>query len=489
MLEPLAVRRAPMLTLAVLLFLAKCLQFAIDSTALFCSDSGAFVLNGLNLAFLPQRSYAYGYLLRIFAMPFHSLRAIVAMQLVMGGITAWLLGFVLVRYFKVRPGFAILAALALAFDPAEMVDEHMVMAETAAMLAMGWFLLLACRYLQEPRLWRLAWIAFAGIVLVSMRIVYLPPVLVVGAVLPLAAYFWSPAWPRTKGVRAVSVALVVSCTLTGFAHWGYRHLTGRLGWREPAYHYATGFFLVASVAPLIRAGDTNDPRLSRAMVQTAFPLSDVTTRPRQLWVDGGFVYQIKAAFNGDMRASNDAADRLARTAIYRNPIGFLRLGIYTYLDYWRHLRKLRWALPWEIGATENSELLPYDTWVISSHFGQDVSHNSRLSTPSRRFYLLARYWLLFLLLSPFMAAAGLWIRPRDKGATLLAAFLLVWSCLVITSACLGAVEAVYRYFHPLSFTALAAAALLVEKFWRRRTQLQPSAQWHAVRTAAGDGNH
>src|SRR3569833_2778005 len=96
--EPAAIRRAPMLSLAVLLFLAKFIQFAIDAKVLFCSDSGAFILNGVKLVFLPQRSYIYGYLIRILAIPFHSLKAIVAMQLVMAGITARLLGLVLLRY-------------------------------------------------------------------------------------------------------------------------------------------------------------------------------------------------------------------------------------------------------------------------------------------------------------------------------------------------------------------------------------------------------
>ena len=214
--------------------------------------------------------------------------------------------------------------------------------------------------------------------------------------------------------------------------------------------------------------------MARAIAETAFRLPD-SGRARCSYAGGcGLVDRIKAVFNGDMRVSNDAADGLARTAIHRNPIGFLRLGIYTYLDYWKHLRKLRWSLPWEIGSTENSKLLPYDTWVISSTFGEDVSHNSRLETPSRRFYLLARYWLLFLLISPFMAAVGLWSHPRERGDTLLAAaFLLIWSCLVITSACLGAVEAVYRYLHPLSFTGLAAAALLSEELWQRQLSFGP----------------
>ena len=42
-----AIRRAPLLTLAILLVAVKSVQFAIDSTALFYYDSGAFLRNAL----------------------------------------------------------------------------------------------------------------------------------------------------------------------------------------------------------------------------------------------------------------------------------------------------------------------------------------------------------------------------------------------------------------------------------------------------------
>src|SRR5450631_3268001 len=141
------IRRAPLLTLAILLAVVKSIQFAIDSTALFYFDSGSFILNALGLGFISERSYVYGYLIRIFAVPFHSLRAIVAMQLVMGGVTAWLLGFVLLRFLKVRAWIAILAALAFAFDPVQIVHDHLVMAETSTLVVLVIFQVAASRYL------------------------------------------------------------------------------------------------------------------------------------------------------------------------------------------------------------------------------------------------------------------------------------------------------------------------------------------------------
>ena len=152
MLEIVAVRKAPLLILAVLLFLAKCLQFAIDSTALFCSDSGAFVLNGLELRVSPTAVVC----LRI---PNSHLRYTVSFlardrsHAVGDGRHHRLASRIfLLKDRKSAAWDRILASVVLAFDPAQLIDEHMVMAETSAMLAMGLFLLLACQYLREPRL-------------------------------------------------------------------------------------------------------------------------------------------------------------------------------------------------------------------------------------------------------------------------------------------------------------------------------------------------
>src|SRR5215831_8192184 len=94
--------RKPLLLTALLLAFVKSMQLAIDPMALFYFDSGAMILNALGMAFLPERSYLYGWLLRFFALPFHSLHAVVAMQMVIGGLVAWMLAFILIKFLKTR---------------------------------------------------------------------------------------------------------------------------------------------------------------------------------------------------------------------------------------------------------------------------------------------------------------------------------------------------------------------------------------------------
>jgi hypothetical protein len=464
------IRRAPLLALALLLAAVKSIQFAIDSTALFFFDSGAFIVDALGLAVLPHRSYVYGYLIRVFALPFHSLRAIVVMQLAMGGMTAWLLGFVLLRFLKVRAWIAVLAALAFAFDPVQIVHEHLVMTETATLLVAAIFLLAASQYLRAPDLRLLVLLSFLGILLVSLRMVYLPLVLISPLLLPVAAYFQS-SWSQARRSRVLALALAVSCGSTLVFHLGYTHLTGWLSSREPAYHFATGFFLVSAVAPIVNTQDSSDPRVVRAVVEqneSMYPLANPGFREQQLWDQAGLSARLRTTFGGDERAANQAAQSLARAAIRRDPLGFLKLGVHNYLDYWRQLPGLRWRLPWENGSPPESEVSPFDAQAIRTAFGVDVSSQHIVLTPSRRFQMRGRDWYVFLLVSPILGGIALCLsRWRQKEASPTLALFLLWSCFLMAATCFGAVEAAYRFLHPFSFTGLAAAAFIAEILYRR----------------------
>jgi hypothetical protein len=469
------IRRKPLLMLAVFLAVIKCIQLAIDSTPLFFYDSSSFMHNALRLDFLPERSYVYGALIRVFAVSFRSLRAIVTMQVVMGWLTAWLLAFMLVRFLKVRAWIAMAAASVFAFDPVQVIYEHMTMAETTTLLAMACFLLVALQYLRTRHLSWLVILAFIGAVLVSLRIVYVPIVLTSAALLPLAGYLSSPA-SAMRG-RTLAVAFAVSCGSMMLLQLGYRHATGYLAGREPAYHYQTGFFLVASVAPIVDLGDSEDARVSEAIAEqnkTKVPLPDFAERPNHLWIPEGFVARLKSAFPGDERAANEAAGRLARAAILHSPFGFLKLGLQTYASYWKQIPHLPWYLHRDDGSTPESELPRHDFDEIRAAFGDDVSHQHLLQTPSRQYHIFARDWYVFLLTAPFLGGLAFWLSPANQKAP--AALLLVWSWLLLAATCVGAVESEYRYLHPFSFTGVVALAVLVEMAFRTRSSDGESTQ-------------
>ena len=452
--------RRPLLTLAILLVAIKSLQLAIDPRFLFYDDSGAFLLNGLGYAFIPERSPVYGALIRIFAIPFHSLPAIVVMQVAMGGLTAWLLGFILLRYFAVRPWIAILAAVAFACDPVQVVHERLIMTETSAMLGVALFLTAALKYQETlaPR-W-LAVAALIGIFLAGLRIVYVPVVLVFAIVLPVGVYLLK----KKREPTALAMALLVSCVSTVALHAGYRALTGWIAHREPAYHYRTGDFLVTLVAPLMQPEDARDARVAdaiRTQAQSAIPLSNPDLRTLQMWDFGGFVARLHSLFPNDPREANRVGSELARATIRRDPLGFLRLGLDTYLEYWWKLPRLPRILAKENGSPPYPVVTESGARMIAAVFGVDVSKQHLLLTPSRRYHYFGRFWNVVLLISPLLAGlALLGKRSASEGEWLL----FVWSLLLFVATFWGASEVSYRYLHPFSLTAIAALAMLGEKW-------------------------
>lgn len=191
------------------------------------------------------------------------------------------------------------------------------------------------------------------------------------------------------------------------------------------------------------------------------------TRTDQLWNRGGLVPRLIALFGGDERQADQAAQRLARAAIRRNPRGFIGLGLYTWAAYWKGIPNLRWSQEWENGMQPPHLVNANDAGVILSRFGSDVSNQGVWLTFSRRYELSAGYWFVLLLLAPFLTGLAWWLAPANpKGPALL----FVWTCLLVAATCLGAADSPYRYLHPFSFTGLAGVATLCEKAFGHRTR-------------------
>jgi hypothetical protein len=236
----------PLVWLAVLLLSSKALQFVVDSRPLLFVDSAAFVMNALGLTFMPERSYVYSWLIRGCCLPFGSLVPLVALQALAGGAVAWLLGFALIRFLRVRWQIAMTAGLAFAWDPTQIVSERLVMTEASAGFTAALFFVTALEYLRTARIIWLPVLALLGTLLVSLRLLYIPLVFASAALLPVAAI---PVLAGNRR-RSLAIALGLSVTAVAVCQVGYRALTGWLANRKPAYQYASGFFLLAAVAPL-----------------------------------------------------------------------------------------------------------------------------------------------------------------------------------------------------------------------------------------------
>jgi len=459
------VLRRPLGSLALLLVVIKSLQFAADSMPLFFFDSGAFILNGLGLAFIPERSYLYGYLLCRVSVPFGSLKPLVIAQVLLGGTTAWLLAFLLVRWFRVRTGIAALAALIFAFDPAQIVHERLVMAENLALFFIVLFLMSGLWYLRtKSHAWLVA-ASFFGIALVATRFAYLPVVLVGSLSLPIIAHLRR----READFRPLLAGLATAAAATLVFHGAYRAWNGYLAGREPAYNYSSPVFLMSAVAPILKPVDAADSRVATliASLETGpFKLSDRGSRGFHHWEPGGLNDGLMKIYGNDKVVVSRVAAALARRAILRDPVGFLYLGLRSYWGHWRNLWGPIRFLRREHGVTPEVQVTAIDAQVVRSRFGFDVENQNSLSTLSRRFHEWARRWILLSLLAPFLSLAAVWFVPTDQRR--MAGYLAGWNCLLMAALSLGADGTSYRYLHPYSFTGLLALSLLAEALWSRK---------------------
>lgn len=435
----------------------KCTDLLLEPRVFFHSDSCSFLLNGLNLGFIPVRSYVYGdFIVRCLAAPFHySLHAVVAAQCLMGAATAWLLCYCLLTYFGVRTWIAIVCAVVFALDPVQVFHEHAILTETMTMFVAALFLATALYYLKNRQWAVLLGISLLGAVLVSLRVLYVPVVFVAAVALPVIA--WLIPRGREKWIRPLAVALGISFGSTLLFQAGYRHLTGYLAGREPAYHYWTGCFLLASVSPIVKPGDARDTRVARVIAESNNshgPLQ-FDFRPFQLWSPGGLIDRLRAAFGGDDRLTNSAAEATARAAIRRDPAGFITLGLRTYASYWAALPKLRDAIEAEI----NNPVSSSDSSVILRFFHMHPVSPLEQDSISAPYYLAAHDWYAFLLVSPMFWLIALFLESANRKAVL---FIFTWVCLVFAATCLGAVESLPRYLHPFSFLGIAGAGVIGE---------------------------
>lgn len=447
-------QRSALLFAGVLIAAIKIIEYALDPHLLFDWDSGDYIRNGLATANLSYRSFVYSGLIPLFGLPTHSLSPMVAVQTVMGGVTAFLLAYASIKFLAVRPWIGILAGVAFALDPVQVFHERYILSETTTLLAMALFLVVALRYLKDRRLFTLVEVSFMGIVLVGLRFVYLPLVLACAAIIPVLA--WFPGRKMRPQSKALAASLLVSLGATVVFHTGYRRLSGWIYEREPAYQYEAGFFLLGAVSPIIKAADIDNPRVAQAFKQTSerFP-RDYLYRTRQLWDPDGLVWTIRRAYQDD-RVANAAADHLARSVIRHHPLDFLKLTWETYCAFWR----LYPGLPILLQLDRTASVIgAHDASLISPVFSEYNTHHENNDSLSRRYLTFAFRWYLFLMLSPYILAVALFAKPPSiRGVTLL----FVWTCMLQFATCIGIQLVTIRYMHPFSFTSLIGLAVLCE---------------------------
>src|SRR5262245_16147991 len=322
--------------LAAILSFMKLVLFVLDSSPqIYLGDSMSYLTTAMLGWIPPDRSFVYGYVVYAVTTRSRSLSSLVAVQTVAGIATSLLTAWLLVRYFRTSFAIAAAAAIAITLEPQQLLFERFVMTESLSTAVFVLYLWFALEYLRNRKLWALASLQVAGIVLVAFRVSFMPLLATATVLAPLLAGDARRGLPREwkRWLPQVGVHTLISLVLFVGLHWTYKHWNGALSNLPPAYSYADGFFLLSNVSPLVKPEDTDNPVAAAVL---AAPLAYATdtetlnTRNSEMFDDAGLVPRLRKALKDEYQA-NAEAKRIAWRVIQRDPVGFIRLAIQTHL--------------------------------------------------------------------------------------------------------------------------------------------------------------
>jgi hypothetical protein len=474
-------RHRALLAVALLLCLIKLIQALVDPQVVFFFDSKGFLVNAYHGAAIPYRSYTYGRILHFLLLPFHQLPVLVYLQAGFGALSSWLLYWVLRRYFHVSGGFALAAALLFAMDPSQVLYEHMMMAETATLLACVVYLACGLQYLRDRSLVWLPIIAVLGILVVSLRIVHLPVVLVMSGVLPIVDFLAKPFNPRR-----LAFALLLSCLSTLGLVAAYN---AGLQYKSKPGASDTSYFLFAAVSPLVIPSDAKDPRVAeliRRQTSTHLP-PDFEHREPNFWNPDGYALTIKAVYGDDEVRGNQQLSELARAAIRRDPLGFVWLAWQTWIRYFDPpLYSFRQMMLIESGVDPPDQMSEPFTGQIRRDLNADVSQQASWETPSRRYHMALRYWYFVLWFTPLVFCLLLAAGPINRSGV---GLLAVWVLLLAVATSFGSCAVQYRYLHPYSWAMALALGVAGELCYCRVSQRSSAGKSPGSKSEHAPGEH
>ncbi len=417
-------------------------------------DSGAYLNTALTGSIPGERSFTYGFLLRAIAVWPHSLHSMVWIQTALSACSCWIVAICLVRYFQAGLALAAVCSLLCAIEPLQLLSERYVLTEAVATFLFALFVLSCFEYLAGARLFWLGSVQVIGVLLISIRISFLPAVLFASVCLPILRARWRrPEWKMTA--RRVILPVLFSLALSQSLLLGYRHLYGYLiappMHNHPAYFYRDGLFLLSDFAPIVTPADYPVPSQRAAVFgRLRVPLHDLKARDEQRWLEGGLCSEIVAEYKGDEYKADEVARETALRAIKHHPLAVVEIGAATFAEYFEKSYLTSTLL---IDNGSDRQLEPSLVAEYKRDFGEDFG-----TLPPQSFTKWWQensfVWDCFLLCLPFLFLAHL-IFYRHMSSP------CHWLCAVFLFAFLeGAIVTVTRPT-PRFLTTMAWLSLLV----------------------------
>lgn len=430
---------------------------------LFLGDSAAYLNTAVKDTIPTDRSFTFGYLIRHVALTTRSLGRFVAFQTMLSALNSIVLAYLLREYFRTSRAVAFTTGFLNALEPLQLMYERYVLTETVTLFVFALYTLLACQYIAERRLFTLMLLQVAAILLISLRISFVPLAWACALVVPLLAA-WDSGLPRSKGKMAAAAASVLaSVLLLGSLIEGYKQVNGALSGRPPAMQYASGHFLLSGVAPIVRPGDLPLPELRNEVFSPSRrELSDRRNREFHRWIDGGLIDRIQKSVPG-LLAADAVSKETAVSAIKRDPVGVARLTLLTYADYF-NVPYLKECLIQDRGV---HTLKPWLLRMLRNRFRYryDSAPGMEVSSITGAFFMFSWPWYCLLALTPFLALAGWGVCPA--GSRRYAFVLLLFTATIVGPIMLVGPHPVARYLHPLAWIALILGGIFADRVGRR----------------------
>ena len=451
-----APRTAGYITAILAIGAVKLLLLLLDPTPrFFLWDSVTYLQGALGGELPRDRSFLYSFLIHAFAVPTHSLHALVIVQTIAGAVAALLVYAILRTCLDRSHRIALLGALLVAVAPSQLFYEHMLMAEAfGGMLWLAW-LALVLAYLKDGRTFWIAAIVLCGIATIAFRLNGTAVILLTGVLLPLLRAWWAPSdEPRSMGWRRIGAPLTLALACTAVLHVGYRHIVANVAHTPPGYIGTEGLFMMGYVAPAIRAEDfRNTGCADDELRKVTYDPVDPHNRERELWSEGGLWSVMQHACPQAEKAATTVAHRaFARILPYVLP-----MALSTQAQYFDEQESI-WRMQADMGLKGQLPLELINP--VRDNFFLDAAKLTYTPTLTSFLFEHSRWWLtLCFFLSPLLAIA-LYVRVArraDAGAKMLAVILLG---LFVSQFLLSPIIS-FRYLHPFPPLFVLCALALV----------------------------
>lgn len=440
----------------------KLLVFLIDPLPMFYfGDSWSYLSTALDGLIPADRSFIYGFLIRFTAVASHSLTTLILLQVLTSAMNAIIISFILRRFFKLTSGLSFMMGLLCAIEPLQLMYERYVMTEAFSLFLFILYMLIIFFYLEKPRLKFLILFQVAGVLLISLRLSFLPIVLLNTVAVPLLAL---PVFLRQEKEKkqeesryhrmfsqlnpfahTIALHLIISLALTISLHNGYKHLNGWLSQKPPEYQYQSGIFLLAFLGPIVEPEDFPYPESSDAVFgNLKYDLKDRHKRALHHWHPGGLIAKLHEAVP-DMLEADRVARITVQNALRRDPLGIVRLATATFSDYWNlHLLKITML------SDRGENFLPdFMLERLEDSFHLKADDLPFVQTFTNQFYLHAWGWFLFLLMSPLIGFVAFLICTKENRRFI--AVIVLAASVSVVMGCTLVQDPTIRFLHSLGW--------------------------------------